>query len=787
MGTTNIRGYILNEYRNTNWFPVERTVFNNFISKLPPADSSGVDAEHYHNKLKSFDGTTVISIDGTQAIYNYLNPSEYVMTDANRKLVTVPLSDGIQGQTGVQGITGLTGATGVQGITGLTGVTGIQGQTGVQGITGLRGATGVQGQTGVQGVTGLRGFTGLSGQDATNIWSRTSGDITQLTSNTERVFVRADSSNISLLAISGGIDCTSSYFGVQSDYDIMISNSSGPISTIAKTGPILVRASAGTFDMTSKDHMTMRTDSSMSMLAVGPLDMTALNIDVSTNRLMLDSSLINSGNVENVHYYEYWNTSDATARRYELARIGVDRTNWGTYSNVSLELIQHTPGDVYKRYDIFATYRDATDMYLREASGGRNLEITGLSQGMIRGWSDWSGIGGGQIGYVRVFVDLSNFMRMKAKLTHSRVVTSSSTPAKSEVWVNPSYATAIATIPAFNLDETSYVDPTTHFNKLTFGNENLSYLTTSDGTDLFISAPAVKLYSDTDATVGVSAVTYMSSNKTYITTNTGPLAQANNSIVIATASSLPTISSYGTGIISAGDIDMSSDARLGMYSADTAELRSGSILLQGRYTSSTITLSPGNSGTTYVQGYIGSITPSNTLTLTSNIVDMTASGSVGRMRLYALNNMDMTSSGAVTLYSNGLTLSSGSGQMGLYGNSVIFHTPAAFENRIKVDARGDTTAQHDLTLENGNLAIITGSGEIWGISTVGWAQGSTVTLQFDTTNTITLKSGMTGSVFDPVFPLRLKGRVDMTTNYNSIVRFMYDGLGWWNELSRIVH
>jgi len=45
--------------------------------------------------------------------------------------------------TGVQGITGLQGITGIQGITGLVG------ETGIQGITGIVGETGIQGQTGI--------------------------------------------------------------------------------------------------------------------------------------------------------------------------------------------------------------------------------------------------------------------------------------------------------------------------------------------------------------------------------------------------------------------------------------------------------------------------------------------------------------------------------------------------------------------------------------------------------------------------------------------------------------
>ena len=76
---------------------------------------------------------------------------------------TTPLSENVQGATGVQGNTGIGGVTGIYGKTGIQGVTGLQGQTGFQGGTGIKGGTGVQGVTGLVGGTGIQGVTGLIG------------------------------------------------------------------------------------------------------------------------------------------------------------------------------------------------------------------------------------------------------------------------------------------------------------------------------------------------------------------------------------------------------------------------------------------------------------------------------------------------------------------------------------------------------------------------------------------------------------------------------------------------
>ena len=80
---------------------------------------------------------------------------------------------GMYGQTGIQGITGIYGLTGIQGVTGLLGLTGIYGQTGIQGTTGILGQTGIQGLTGIYGLTGLyiQGTTGIQG--VTGIYGQT--------------------------------------------------------------------------------------------------------------------------------------------------------------------------------------------------------------------------------------------------------------------------------------------------------------------------------------------------------------------------------------------------------------------------------------------------------------------------------------------------------------------------------------------------------------------------------------------------------------------------------------
>jgi hypothetical protein len=70
---------------------------------------------------------------------------------------------GIQGETGVQGVTGLQGETGIKGCTGIQGNTGIKGCTGVQGIQGNTGVQGIQGNTGTQGIQGIQGNTGTQG------------------------------------------------------------------------------------------------------------------------------------------------------------------------------------------------------------------------------------------------------------------------------------------------------------------------------------------------------------------------------------------------------------------------------------------------------------------------------------------------------------------------------------------------------------------------------------------------------------------------------------------------
>jgi len=61
---------------------------------------------------------------------------------------------GIQGETGLQG---LKGDTGLQGANGLDGIQGLTGETGQQGIQGIKGDTGDTGAQGIQGIQGIAG------------------------------------------------------------------------------------------------------------------------------------------------------------------------------------------------------------------------------------------------------------------------------------------------------------------------------------------------------------------------------------------------------------------------------------------------------------------------------------------------------------------------------------------------------------------------------------------------------------------------------------------------------
>jgi len=71
---------------------------------------------------------------------------------------------GIQGETGINGISGAPGETGIMGVTGLAlGETGIQGPQGDQGIPGPQGDPGPQGFLGETGIQGPYGYTGISG------------------------------------------------------------------------------------------------------------------------------------------------------------------------------------------------------------------------------------------------------------------------------------------------------------------------------------------------------------------------------------------------------------------------------------------------------------------------------------------------------------------------------------------------------------------------------------------------------------------------------------------------
>ena len=75
---------------------------------------------------------------------------------------------GDQGIQGIQGEKGDTGDQGIQGIQGETGATGDQGIQGIQGETGETGDQGIQGIQGIQGVTGATGPQGIQGPSGDN-------------------------------------------------------------------------------------------------------------------------------------------------------------------------------------------------------------------------------------------------------------------------------------------------------------------------------------------------------------------------------------------------------------------------------------------------------------------------------------------------------------------------------------------------------------------------------------------------------------------------------------------
>jgi hypothetical protein len=83
--SVNNRNYILNSEGEEPWYNREITLFGAIISKLPTADSSKVDNEHFHTALRNQDGETLINLpDGGATIsLPYATPNKFLKTNAS--------------------------------------------------------------------------------------------------------------------------------------------------------------------------------------------------------------------------------------------------------------------------------------------------------------------------------------------------------------------------------------------------------------------------------------------------------------------------------------------------------------------------------------------------------------------------------------------------------------------------------------------------------------------------------------------------------------------------------
>jgi len=136
------------------------------------------------------------------------------------------------------------------------------------------------------------------------------------------------------------------------------------------------------------------------------------------------------------------------AKRFEIARFGVDRGNWADYGPVTIELFNRYFFDGYKRYTLQATYGTGNDIkvILREAHG--------ISSNYFRLNYEWVVVSG-NVGYVSVFVEVDYYSRVYAKISHQRTISTTSPPAYPSVWINDNYTSA-ANISAFYNLASSY-------------------------------------------------------------------------------------------------------------------------------------------------------------------------------------------------------------------------------------------------------------------------------------------------------------------------------------------
>ena len=127
----------------------------------------------FSSPLQDFTGNPVllVGVDLSTGQRRPLNPGDAIA----RSDGTLPFGTGLDGFTGIYGITGsaLQGERGTIGDTGIAGAQGIVGVTGIQGIIGTLGATGVIGTTGFLGATGIQGITGFFAEEGYRFFGAT--------------------------------------------------------------------------------------------------------------------------------------------------------------------------------------------------------------------------------------------------------------------------------------------------------------------------------------------------------------------------------------------------------------------------------------------------------------------------------------------------------------------------------------------------------------------------------------------------------------------------------------
>ena len=103
------------------------------------------------------------------------------------------------------------------------------------------------------------------------------------------------------------------------------------------------------------------------------------------------------------------------------------------------------------------------------------------------------------------------------------------------------------------------------------------------------------------------------------------------------------------------------------------------------------------------------------------------------------------------------------------------------DERLQLAQGSDVTAANDLTLGTGNAFKITGNTTINAITTIGWKDGSSITLRF--TGTPTVKHNTTGGAGTAV--MLLAGSVDLSAANNTVLGLMLIN-GEWHEIYRKV-